>query len=144
MPTWEALDLAGIVEHWLPEWALVRCRPQHSPVHRHTVDRHSLESVVRAAELVRRVTRPDLLLIAALLHDIGKGTTTIEHPAEGERLAAAVLDRWGMPSADAALVISNRASEALAIFNATFILVSLRRMGAVRNRPIRLRWAPFR
>ena len=106
VPTWEALDLAGIVEHWLPEWALVRCRPQHSPVHRHTVDRHSLESVVRAAELVRRVTRPDLLLIAALLHDIGKGTATIEHPAEGERLAAAVLDRWGMPSADAALVLT--------------------------------------
>ena len=59
--------------------------------------------MVRAAELVRRVTRPDLLLIAALLHDIGKGTATIEHPAEGERLAAAGLDRWGMPSADAAL-----------------------------------------
>ena len=106
IPTWEALDLAGVVDHWLPEWQLVRCRPQHSPVHRHTVDRHSLETVVRAAELVRRVTRPDLLLIAALLHDLGKGTATIEHPAEGARLAAAVLDRWGMPSADAALVLT--------------------------------------
>jgi [protein-PII] uridylyltransferase len=106
IPTWEALDLAGVVDHWLPEWHLVRCRPQHSPVHRHTVDRHNLETVVRAAELVRRVTRPDLLLIAALLHDLGKGTATIEHPAEGARLATAVLDRWGMPSADAALVLT--------------------------------------
>ena len=69
---WEGLDLVGIIETWIPQWRDVRSRPQHNAVHRHTVDRHSIEAVVIASSLVRGVQRPDLLLLAALLHDIGK------------------------------------------------------------------------
>ncbi|HZC25626.1 MAG TPA: [protein-PII] uridylyltransferase [Actinopolymorphaceae bacterium] len=76
LPVWEMLDQVGLVEHLVPVWERVRCAPQHSPVHRHTVDRHLLETCVQAATLVRRVLRPDLLLAAALLHDIGKGAPT--------------------------------------------------------------------
>lgn len=106
VPLWEALDLAGIMSVWLPEWNLVRCLPQHNPVHRHTVDRHSIEAVAAATALLRDVARPDLLLVAALLHDLGKAHATHAHPAAGVAIARTVLDRWGMPSADAQIVLT--------------------------------------
>ncbi|MGW2019480.1 [protein-PII] uridylyltransferase [Streptomyces sp. NPDC001927] len=99
VPVWEALEAEGLVSRLLPDWERVRCRPQRNPVHTWTVDRHLVETAVRASSLTRRVGRPDLLLVAALLHDIGKGWPG-DHSVAGETIARDVAARIGFDQAD--------------------------------------------
>lgn len=73
IPVIETLDHVGLFTRLLPEWEPTRSKVQRNQYHRFTVDRHLLEACANAAELVERVDRPDLLVVGALLHDIGKG-----------------------------------------------------------------------
>ena len=100
---WDELDHAGVVDHWLPEWNDIRLRGSSSPVHRFTVDRHTIETCVNATRLARTVGRPDLLAVAALLHDIGKGRPG-DHSIVGEDMARDIATRWGFDAADAGLI----------------------------------------
>ncbi|WP_328562905.1 [protein-PII] uridylyltransferase [Streptomyces coelicoflavus] len=100
---WEALEAEGLVTRLLPDWERVRCRPQRNAVHLWTVDRHLIETAVRAAGFTRRVHRPDLLLVAALLHDIGKGWPG-DHSVAGETIARDVAARIGFDPADTAVL----------------------------------------
>src|SRR4029453_10371854 len=109
----EQLDQEGLLARLLPEWDRVRSLPQRHPWHRFTVDRHLagaaraarpphplpwhrftvdrhlVEAAAAASELTRDVDRPDLLLVAALLHDIGKGWPG-DHSVVGEPIAAEI------------------------------------------------------
>ncbi|MFJ3596616.1 [protein-PII] uridylyltransferase [Streptomyces sp. NPDC090126] len=100
---WEALEAEGIITRLLPDWERVHCRPQRNPVHTWTVDRHLVETAVRAASLTRRVHRPDLLLVAALLHDIGKGWPG-DHSVAGEVIARDMATRIGFDQHDVGVI----------------------------------------
>jgi [protein-PII] uridylyltransferase len=102
---WEALDQEGLICELFPDWERVRNRPQRNPLHTYTVDRHLIETAARAAALTRDVARPDLLLLAALLHDIGKGWPG-DHRVTGEVVARDTARRMGLPAGDTALVAS--------------------------------------
>ncbi|MFC6288437.1 [protein-PII] uridylyltransferase [Nocardioides sp. GCM10027113] len=91
---WETLDETGALARLLPEWERIRLLPHASEIHRFTVDRHVVETCVEAGALIRRVARPDVLLVAALLHDIGKGGLT-EHSVAGEPIARDIAGRLG-------------------------------------------------
>ena len=95
----EALDQEEIIFHWIPEWRAVRSLPQRNVLHRHTVDRHMVETAVQAASLTRKVHRPDLLLFSALFHDIGKGTEE-DHSERGAALIAPLAQRIGFSEPD--------------------------------------------
>ncbi|WP_193104164.1 HD domain-containing protein [Brachybacterium sp. FME24] len=99
--TYEALDVKGVFARWIPGWAEIRNRPQRSAVHRFTVDRHLVETVREAQRFLARVNRPDLLLVAALLHDLGKRPGQRDHAAEGAPLAQTAARHLGFTMADA-------------------------------------------
>ena len=102
---WEALDQEEMLPGLIPDWERVRNRPQRNPLHTFTVDRHLVETAARAAALTRDVARPDLLLFAALLHDIGKGWPG-DHRVTGEVVTRDTARRMGLAEADAELVAS--------------------------------------
>ena len=87
----------------LPEWERIRLLPHASAIHRFTVDRHVVETCIEASALIRSVSRPDVLLVAALLHDIGKGGLT-EHSVAGEPLAVRIAARMGFDPDSVALI----------------------------------------
>jgi [protein-PII] uridylyltransferase len=109
IPVFETLDHVGLLVPLVPEWASVRARPQRNAYHRFTVDRHTLEAVAECAALldpddpagegfdgeIARTARRELVLLAALLHDIAKGRPG-DHSVVGEQLARDVATRIGI------------------------------------------------
>jgi [protein-PII] uridylyltransferase len=103
VPTWETCDRYGLVDGWLPEWTRMRSLPQHNPVHRFTLDRHLVQAAYEATAFTREVGRPDLLLLGAFLHDVGKGLPG-DHSVVGAPIAAGVAQRVGLPPEDVAVI----------------------------------------
>jgi [protein-PII] uridylyltransferase len=105
IPVLESLDQRNLLVRVLPEWAPVRSKPQRNAFHRYTVDRHLWQTVANASALVDRVSRPDLLVLGALFHDIGKGYPG-DHTEVGVDMFAVIGQRMGMSSADQSIVSS--------------------------------------
>jgi len=97
--TVEALDRTGLWGRLFPEWGAVRDLPPRDVVHIWTVDRHLMETVSRASAFTTRVSRPDLLVLGALCHDIGKGRGG-DHSVIGAELATQIGTRLGLWPSD--------------------------------------------
>lgn len=111
----ELMHDLGVLRRFVPEFARVTARWQHSLYHEYTVDVHSVFVVkqikrLRAGavdlhhtELVRRAAelpRPSVLFMAGFLHDIGKGWRGGDHALRGEKVALTVGARFeqaGLP-----------------------------------------------
>ena len=82
LPAIAELDDTGLLSALMPEWEPTRGRTQRNPYHRFTLDRHGWNAAAELAELVRRdswaaetlerVADRDALMLAAVLHDVGK------------------------------------------------------------------------
>ena len=101
----EALERYELFSRMVPEWRHVRSLPQRNAFHIYTVDRHLLQTVANAGEFVRTVSRPDLLLMSALLHDIGKGYP-VDHTEVGIALVDRMAPRMGFSPEDVAVIRS--------------------------------------
>lgn len=100
----ETLDQLRLMERILPEWAPVRSRPQRNAYHRFTVDRHLCETAANAAARSNEVSRPDLLLVGAWLHDLGKGYPG-DHTVVGMELMGIVAARMGFAPDDVSVLV---------------------------------------
>lgn len=91
----------GLLAAHLPEWPRVRGHPQRNPLHRFDLDTHLVETVAelgdlaagtdgeRHAALWEGLEDPDALLLAAVLHDVGKAW-----PGDHSLVGAGVARRW--------------------------------------------------
>ena len=108
IPVLESLDQRGLITRMMPEWEPNRSRPQRNAYHRFTVDRHLWEAAANAAELLAgpdfTVGRPDLLVLGALFHDIGKGYPG-DHTEVGMRMMADLGPRLGLNEHDVGVLI---------------------------------------
>lgn len=100
----ESLDAVGLFTKHLPEWEHVRSYHQRNAYHRFTVDRHLLEAVRNVRVAITEVSRPDLLLLGTLFHDIGKGLGG-DHTEKGIELVQATGPRLGLRDDDTATLV---------------------------------------
>ena len=104
IPVIEALDQKGLISQMLPEWDPVRSRPQRNAYHRFTVDRHLWETAANSADVRDMVSRPDLLVLGALFHDIGKGYPG-DHTEAGMVVMQGLGPRLGLSEHDTGVII---------------------------------------
>jgi [protein-PII] uridylyltransferase len=100
----EDLDQFDLMVRLLPEWVSVRAKPQRNVLHTFTVDRHLCEAAANASALTDEVERPDLLVIGALLHDIGKGYPG-DHTEVGMEKIAVIAERMGFAPTEVAVLV---------------------------------------
>ncbi|WP_080794217.1 [protein-PII] uridylyltransferase [Corynebacterium pacaense] len=97
------MDHFGLWTRYVPEWDRIRGMMPREPSHISTIDEHSLNTVAGCAEETVTVARPDLLLLGALYHDIGKGTSR-PHEQVGAEMVARAAARMGLNHRDRACV----------------------------------------
>ncbi len=116
---WETLremHAVGVLCRLFPEFARIDCLVQRDPNHVYTVDEHSLTGVRELerlrrgeykreapllTEVMREIDRHEVLFLAMLFHDVGKGQGE-GHPERGAGLVSGIAARLGINEDDTA------------------------------------------
>ncbi len=108
--TLRAMHDLDVLDAYLPEFAHLRCLAQYDRYHIYTADEHTLRAVARLEQLrhgefkalaplltqvMREIDGIEVLYLAMLYHDIGKGLGG-DHSNKGAALASAVATRLGL------------------------------------------------
>ena len=102
----------------LPELKAIDALVVRDFYHRFTVDEHTFVAIEtlhrlndatsewdrRYAELLGELERPELLYLALLLHDVGKGASRTDHITAGLELAESAMDRLELEPAEREMV----------------------------------------
>src|SRR5271167_714000 len=113
-----AMHSLNLLTRAIPEFETIDSLVLRDLYHRYTVDEHSflaievlhrlknneVEWLQPFGDLLTELERPELLFLALLLHDTGKGLAGTDHVHNSLQLAAAAVERMGLPGEDAQTV----------------------------------------
>ncbi len=114
-PTLREMHALGVLEWLLPEFGHLRWRTQRDLYHVYAVDEHTLHGVGELERLrdgnyktdlplltqvMREIDRVEILFLALLFHDVGKGYGR-EHSERGARMVHPAVARWQLSPDDA-------------------------------------------
>ncbi len=101
-PTLRSMFECGVLQQVIPEMAHVKCLLQFNQYHHYTVDEHTLRTLEMVTQFAteqgplgvayRRVAHKEILHLALLLHDVGKGYEE-DHCLVGRDIAKRVANR---------------------------------------------------
>ncbi len=104
-PVLHAMHGVGVLERLIPEFAHARGLIQFNQYHKYAVDEHTLRCVENAEKLLhdpgplgrtyREIHHKEVLHLALLLHDLGKGFDT-DHSEVGRTIAVREGERFGL------------------------------------------------
>ncbi|WP_333587844.1 [protein-PII] uridylyltransferase [Phenylobacterium sp.] len=110
---------AGVLGRYIPEFGRIVAQMQFNMYHSYTVDEHTLRAIgviadiaagrladdhPLAVSLMPQIQEKDVLFLAMLLHDTGKGGVAGGQEKAGARAARAACERLGLPRARIDLV----------------------------------------
>ena len=94
----------GLLKKLIPEFSLITNKIQYTHYHLFPVDKHSIRCVQIInsfkkqcfnSNIYNEIKNKKLLLLTALIHDIGKGDPAYEHSQKGAKIARLILKRFG-------------------------------------------------
>ncbi len=114
MHRWQVLD------NYIPEFAAIRSLVRYNRPHEYTVDEHTMCAIENSEEktllemgdgghflnILKSLQKPEMLRLAILLHDVGKGIQGHQdHDHRSVEAAKPVLNRLGLQSEDSQLIL---------------------------------------
>ena len=109
-----ALHRLGVLVHLFPEFGAIDSLVVRDFYHRYTVDEHSFMTIQnlhrlrspqgawegRFSEILAELEQPELLFLALLLHDVGKGMPVANHIEGSLQVVEAILSRLAVEPTD--------------------------------------------